>query len=110
MPKEEKMFVYYKDPECREPVYSIEFKDPVVIGREKAELVVYAKNVSRAELYELEFVPKDKDLKIEKSDRQVMPEKTIMLKFVFTPSEDRKTELDTEFSVTAKGIIRAKRE
>lgn len=109
MVKEEKMFQYFKDPECRQPIYSIEFPEPVV-GGQKGEVVVYARNTSPAELYDLEFVPKDKDLTIEKSDDKVKPNEMLMLKFVFSPAEDRKTELDAEFSVTAKGIIRAKRD
>jgi hypothetical protein len=108
---QEKLFQYFKDPECREPIYNIEFPEPVVSGREKAELIVYARNITPAELYDLEFIPVDPDLKIERENKdKVFPQETIMLKFIFSPSEDRKEPLDTGMNVTAKGIIRAKRE
>jgi len=110
MPTREKLFQYFKDPDCREPIYNIEFPEPVVAGREKAEMVVYARNISPAELYDIEFHPSDPDLKIEKSSDKASPAETIMLKFIFSPSEDRKEPLDAGMSVTAKGIIRAKKD
>lgn len=108
MPNKEKLFVYFKDPECRVPLNTIEFAEPVVAGQ-KSEKTVYAKNVSPAELYDVEFHPEDEDVKVEKSSDKCSPQETIMLKFIFSPSEDRQEGLDSKFTITAKGIIRAKK-
>lgn len=108
MPSKEKIFQYFRDPDCREPISTIEFSEPVVAGQ-KSEKTVYAKNVTPAELYDIEFHPEDKDVRIEKSGDKCSPQETIMLKFVFSPSQEREEALDTKFSITAKGIIRAKK-
>jgi hypothetical protein len=105
--RKEKLFQYFKDPELTQPIYNLEFPEPVVAGLEKKEMTVYAKNISPAELYDVEFIPKDPDLKIDKNTDKVNPTETIVLKFIFTPAEDRKEPLNTEFTVTTKGIIRA---
>jgi len=94
------------DSECREPIYSIEFPDPVVRGEERAELTVYAKNVTPEELDSLQFIPQDPDLKIEYDRNHVKPYEVIMLKFIFTPSEDRNKALDAEFVVQGRAIMR----
>jgi len=105
--RKEKLFQYFKDPELTQPIYNLEFPNPVVAGLEKGELTVYAHNISVAELYDVEFIPKDPDLKIDKSSDKVNPKEVIILKFTFAPAEDRKEPLNTEFTVTTKGIIRA---
>lgn len=103
--KEQKLR-YFRDPECREPMYAIEFPDPVVRGEEVAELTVYAKNVTPEELDNLQFIPQDPDLKIEFDRNHVKPYEVIMLKFVFTPSETRNKALDAEFVVQGRAIMR----
>lgn len=104
--KHEQKIRYYKDKECREPFYAIEFPDPVVRGEEKAILTVWAKNITPEELDNLQFIPQDKDLKIEQGSTNIKPYETIMLKFIFTPSEDRNKALDAEFVVQGRAIMR----
>lgn len=102
----EQKFRYFKDVECSQPLYIISFPEPVVRGEEKAELTVYAKNITSEELDNLNFIPQDPDLKIEKSSDRVEPKGTIMLKFIFAPKEDRNKELNTEFIVRGRAIMR----
>lgn len=104
--KKEQKLRYFRDPECREPIYNIEFPDPVVRGEEKAELTVYARNVTNEELDSLQFIPQDPDLKIEWDKDKVMPHGTLMLKFIFTPKEDRNKALNAEFVVQGRAIMR----
>lgn len=104
--KAEQKFRYFKTERCDEPLYIIEFPEPVVRGEEEAELVVYAKNITQEELDQLEFIPQDPDLNIEKSDVKVGPFGIIKLKFIFTPSENRNKILDTNFVVKGRAIMR----
>lgn len=103
--KEQKLR-YFKDPECREPMYVIEFPDPVVRGEEKAELTVYAKNVTSEELDNLQFIPQDPDVKIEYDRNHVESFGVIRLKFVFTPSETRNKALVADMVVSGRAIMR----
>ena len=104
--KREQKFRYFKDEECREPMYNIVFPDPVVRGEEKAVLTVYAKNITNEELDSLQFIPQDPDLKIEWTKEKVMPQEMLKLKFIFTPKEDRNKALNTEFVVQGRAIMR----
>lgn len=102
----EHKFQFYKDPECRTPLGRIQFPDPVMRGHEKAELIVYAKNMTKEEFDSLQFESVDPEVKIEKSDDKVMSLGTIMLKFIFTPSENRNNALNTEMKICGRAIIR----
>ena len=104
--KHEQKIRYYKDKECREPFYAIEFPDPVVRGEEEAILTVWAKNITPEELDNLQFIPQDSDLKIEFTSNKIKPFKVIRLKFIFTPSENRNKALDAEFVVQGRAIMR----
>jgi len=103
---QEQKIRYYKDKECREPFYAIEFPDPVVRGEEKAILTVWAKNVTPDELDNLQFIPQDPDLKIEQASKKIKAFGVIMLKFIFTPSENRNKALDAEFVVQGRAIMK----
>jgi len=104
--KKEQKFRYFKDEDCREPVYSIQFPDPVIRGSEKAELTIYAKNVTHEELADIQFVPADPDLKIEQSSEACSPFGVIKVKFIFTPKGDRTKALESEFTVRGRAIVR----
>jgi len=104
--KKEQKFRYFKDEDCREPVYSIQFPDPVIRGSEKAELTIFAKNVTPDQLTDIQFTPNDPDLTIEQSSEECSPFGIIKVKFVFTPKADRKNALESEFSVRGRAIVR----
>ena len=104
--KREQKFRYFKDEECREPVYNIEFPDPVIRGEETAELTLYAKNITHEELDSLQWIPQDPDVKIEWSKDRVMPFEVLTVKFIFTPKEDRKKALSSKFDVQGRAIMR----
>ena len=104
--KHEQKIRYYKDKECREPFYAIEFPDPVVRGEEKAILTVYAKNITPEELDKLQFIPQDPDVKIEYTANKIKPFGVIRLKFIFTPSENRNKALVSDIVVQGRAIMR----
>lgn len=104
--KHEQKFRYYSDEECRVPLAMIKFPTPVVRGLETAKLEVYAKNVTPEELVDIEWIPSDPDLKIEWDSNKVEPYGKVRLVIKFTPKEDRKTELDSDFTVRGRAIIR----
>lgn len=101
---EKLMFLYFADLEMKKPLTIIEFGE-ISIG-ETAELVVYALNVTNAELTDIKFEPEDKDLEIIVSNKVVKPKQVIMLKFIFTPSEDRETALNAKMRISAVGHLR----
>jgi len=104
--KAEQKFRFFKDERCDQPLYLIEFPEPVVRGEEEAELVIYAKNITGEELDKLEFIPQDPDLKIEKGKDKVGPFEILKLKLIFTPSEDRNKVLDTSMIIRGRAIMR----
>jgi len=99
-------FRFFKDERLSQPLYIIEFPEPVVRGEDEAELVIYAKNITQEELDQLEFIPQDPDLKIEKSANKIGPFGVVKLKLVFTPSEDRNKVLDCSMMIKGRAIMR----
>lgn len=104
--RKEQKFRYFKDEDCREPIYSIQFPEPVIRGSEKAELIVFAKNVTPDELADIQFTPADPDLKIEQSSEKCSPFGVIKVKLIFSPKADRNNALESEFTVRGRAIVR----
>lgn len=103
MKSKDEKFAYFEDPECTKLLTNIHFPEPIVRGREKISIVVYAKNVSKLIMSKLIFESNHKNLTVEASDNKAYPLDVIQLKLTFAPDDDCPEKVTTGFRVSGEG-------
>ena len=84
--REEQKLRYFKDPECRVPLFALRFEEPVTVG-EIGEQVVYAKNITNEELTGIVIESEDPNVKFEIGSATLKPQESTTVKIIASPKD-----------------------
>jgi len=102
----ERIFEYFEDVDCTKK-WNGDF--PIMEVGKRIESIIYAKNMSGAELHNIEFIHFEPDLQIIPLHTDLDVDGIMQVTFIFSPKENRTTPFNVKFSSRASGIIRYKR-
>lgn len=99
-----KLIEIYEDSQGKDKIDKIVFPS-VEVGKDKiSKQIVWVKNISEYPLSNLEFIPKNPNVKVVSSPIALEPDQLKILKLIWKPSLNLKKRLETTLEIRGKLI------